>query len=137
MAKFKMELPVELMKAFKDLEADCDEIFEEMTEAGAEVALHNIEHNMPASFRDSDIKNCLGIRDTEKTANQVSTRVDFRGDFTNENGQKENSALVAGVFEYGKSNFQKQPFMRKSFKKKQINDAMMKKQEELMKKYET
>ena len=77
---------------------------------------------------------CLKITKTYKTPSDdgINTKVGFFGYFKNENGRLTPAPLVANVFEYGRSNlpFPKQPFMRKSFKKKEIEDAMLKAQKQ-------
>ena len=102
-------------------------MFEEMTKAGAEVVYSNVKSNIPSSWRDSDIMNCLVISKTYKTPSDdgVNTKVMFSGYFKNRNGVKTPAPLVANVFEYGSSKVDKQPFLRKSFKKAQIEKAML------------
>ena len=127
MARFDSELPTELLKVFDELETNCEEIFGNMTKAGAEVTLNNIKSNIPKSFADSNIMNCLKITRVYKTPtdNGINTKVGFFGYFTNKNGVKTPAPLVANVFEYGSSKFTKQPFFRRSFKKAQIEKAML------------
>lgn len=127
MARFKMELPKEIMDDFKKIYDDSEEIFGEMTKAGAEVALENIKANIPASFRDSNIMNCLKVTRTYRTPSDdgINTKVGFYGYFTNRNGVRTPAPLVANVFEYGKTNFPKQPFLRRSFSKAKIEKAML------------
>lgn len=127
MAKFVFNIPKELMKDFQKIYDNIDEIFGAMTEAGADVVLSNIKANVPASFRDSDIMNCLQVTKTYKTPSDdgINTKVGFYGYFTNENGVRTPAPLVANVFEYGSVKFQKQPFLRKSFSKAKIEKAML------------
>lgn len=127
MAKFELQLPNELIKEFEQLNKKSDEMFEEMTKAGAEVVYSNVKSNIPSSWRDSDIMNCLVISKTYKTPSDdgVNTKVMFSGYFKNKNGVKTPAPLVANVFEYGSSKVDKQPFLRKSFKKAQIEKAML------------
>lgn len=127
MAKFELQLPNELIKEFEQLNKKSDEMFEEMTKAGAEVVYSNVKSNIPSSWRDSDIMNCLVISKTYKTPSDdgVNTKVMFSGYFKNRNGVKTPAPLVANVFEYGSSKVDKQPFLRKSFKKAQIEKAML------------
>ena len=132
MAKFGLELPTEIMKDFQKIHKDADKIFGEMTKAGAEVVESNIRANVPKSIRNSKMMNCLKITKVYKTPSDdgINTKVGFYGYFQNEDGKTVPAPLVANVFEYGRSNlpFPKQPFMRKSFKKKEIEDAMLKAQ---------
>ena len=58
-------------------------------------------------------------------------KVAFYGYFINENGVRTPAPLVVNVFEYGSSKFAKRPFFRRSFKKSQIESAMLKAQKEL------
>ena len=132
MAKFSLELPTEIMKDFQKIYKDADNIFGEMTKAGAEVVESNIRANVPKSIRNSKMMNCLKITKTYKTPSDdgINTKVGFYGYFQNEDGKTVPAPLVANVFEYGRSNlpFPKQPFMRKSFKKGEIEQAMLKAQ---------
>lgn len=133
MAKFELQLPSEIMKDFEKVYGSTDKIFGGMTKAGAEVVLQNVQANMPESFKKSKIKNCLKITQTYKTPSDggINTKVAFYGYFINERGVKTPAPLVANVFEYGRSNFPKRPFMRKSFSKKKIEAAMLEAQKKL------
>lgn len=127
MAKFVFELPKEIMKDFQKIYDDSEQIFGAMTKAGADVVLSNIKANVPASFKNSDIMNCLQVTKTYKTPTDdgINTKVGFYGYFINENGVRTPAPLVANVFEYGSVKFQKQPFLRKSFSKAKIEKAML------------
>ena len=132
MAKFELQLPNEIIKDFQKIYNNTDQIFGEMTKAGAEVVEKNIIANVPPSIRNSKMMDCLKVTKVYKTPSDdgINTKVGFYGYFQNENGKLTPAPLVANVFEYGRSNlpFPKQPFMRKSFKKKEIEDAMLKAQ---------
>ena len=132
MAKFQLELPTEIMKDFQKIYNNADEIFGEMTKAGAEVVKHNIRANVPKSIQNSNMMRCLKITKTYKTPSDdgINTKVGFYGYFQNKDGKTVPAPLVANVFEYGRSNlpFPKQPFMRKSFRKGDIEQAMLKAQ---------
>lgn len=127
MARFEMQLPKEIMDDMKYIYDNAEEIFGQMTEAGAEVAMSNIKANVPASFKNSDIMHCLKITKTYKTPSDdgINNKVGFYGYFTNHNGVKTPAPLVANVFEYGSTKFVKKPFLRKSFNKAQIEKAML------------
>ena len=129
MARFEMQLPDEIMKDFQKIYQNSEQIFGEMTKAGAEVAMSNIKANVPASFRDSNIMSCLKMTKTYKTPSDdgINTKVGFYGYFLNKNGVRTPAPLVANVFEYGRSNapFPKKPFLRKSFNKGKIEKAML------------
>lgn len=129
MAKFNMELPSEIMKDFQKIYDNADDIFGEMTKAGAEVVENNIKANVPQSIQNSNMMNCLKITKVYKTPSDdgINTKVGFYGYFKNKDGKIVPAPLVANVFEYGRSNlpFPKHPFLRKSFKKAQIEKAML------------
>jgi len=127
MAKMNMVLPDEVMKEFKKVYDNADKIFGEMTEAGAKVVYSNLNANVPSSFKDSNIMKCLKITRTYKTPSDsgINTKVGFYGYFVNKNGIRTPAPLVANVFEYGSSKFQKQPFLRRAFRKNQIEQAML------------
>lgn len=134
MAKFKMELPTDIIKQFDSVGKNTEKIFGSMTKAGAEVVEHNIISNVPDAIKNSKMMNCLRITKTYKTPSDdgINTKVGFYGYFENEDGRVVPAPLVANVFEYGRSNapFPKHPFMRKSFRKNEIEEAMLKAQRE-------
>ena len=132
MAKFEMQLPKEIMKDIEYINQNSDKIFGEMTKAGAEVVIKNVRTNIPKGFANSDIMNCLKITKIYKTPTDdgINTKVAFYGYFINENGVRTPAPLVANVFEYGSSKFTKRPFFRRSFKKSQIEQAMLQAQKE-------
>ena len=126
---FKMELPTEIIKDIEKISGDCEEIFGAMTRAGAEVVDSNIKANIPQSIRESNMMDCLKVTKTYKTPSDdgINTKVGFYGYFINEDGKRVPAPLVANVFEYGRSSapFPKHPFLRKSFRKKEIEEAML------------
>ena len=130
MAKFKMELPRDIVEQMEKLEANMDDIFGEMTQAGAEVVLRNIKANCPQGIRESNMMQNLVMTKVYKTPSDdgINTKVAFYGYFENENGERIPAPLVGNVFEYGRSGlpFPKQPFMRQSFNEGQIRAAMLK-----------
>ena len=129
MARFEMQLPDEIMKDLRTIYDNADQIFGEMTKAGAEVALANVRANAPASLQDSNIMQCLKITRTYKTPSDdgINTKVGFFGYFKTKDGRTLPAPLIANVFEYGRSNlpFPKQPFLRRSFRKGQIEKVML------------
>ena len=135
MAKFSLEIPSDIIKDIQGLEKNTDEIFGGMTQAGARVVETQIRENAPQSIKHSEMMNCLKVTKVYKTPSDdgINTKIAFYGYFTDKNGRKKAAPLVANVFEYGRSTseFPKQPFMRKSFKKKEIEEAMMRAQKEL------
>ena len=134
MAKFNLELPSDIMRDFQNIMNDSDKIFGAMTQAGAEVVEKNIISNLPDAIRKSNMMKCLKKTKVYKTPSDdgINTKVGFFGYFENEDGKTVPAPLVANVFEYGRSNapFPKHPFMRKSFKKNEIEQAMLKAQKE-------
>ena len=135
MAKFSLEIPSDIIKDIQRLEKNTDEIFGGMTQAGAKVVETQIRENAPQSIKHSEMMNCLKVTKVYKTPSDdgINTKIAFYGYFTDKGGRKKAAPLVANVFEYGRSTseFPKQPFMRKSFKKKEIEEAMMRAQKEL------
>ena len=101
MAKFVMQLPTEIIKDLEYINGNSEKIFGDMTKAGADVTLNNIKSNIPKSFADSNIMNCLKITRVYKTPtdNGINTKVGFFGYFTNKNGVKTPAPLVANVYE--------------------------------------
>lgn len=134
MAKFSIELPTDIVKQMQRIHDDSDKIFGEMTRAGAEVVESNIVANVPDSIRKSKMMKCLKVTKTYKTPSDdgINTKVGFYGYFENEDGKIVPAPLVANVFEHGRSNlpFPKHPFLRKSFKKSEIEQAMLKAQKQ-------
>ena len=132
MAKFEMQLPTDIMRDIQRLSDNVDQIFGEMTQAGAEVVKKNIIANVPEGIKTSKMMSCLRLTKVYKTPSDdgINTKVGFFGYFQNEDGKTVPAPLVANVFEYGRSNspFPKQPFMRKSFTKSAIEQAMLKAQ---------
>lgn len=127
MAKFKEELPNDIIKQVATLEKNVTTMIEEMTRAGAEVAYKNIKSNLPKSFYGSQILKNLVITKTYKTSDgSIATKIGVYGYFKNQKGKETPAPLVANLFEYGSraGNYPKKPFFRKSFKKKQIESAM-------------
>lgn len=134
MARVKVELPTEVLKDIEFISKNSKKIFGNMTKAGAEVAYKNIVNNVPAGMKQSsELMNCLKITKIYETPSDqaINTKVMFSGYFTNENGVKTPAPLVANIFEYGRSfeskhgGIVKQPFLRRSFNKNQIERAML------------
>lgn len=136
MARMEVELPTELMKVFEELGDDTQKMLEEMTQEGAKTVLANVKANVPASFHSSGIMRCLKITRPYYTPSDGgrNTKVAFYGYFENEDGKRTPAPLVCNLFEYGRSNspYPKHPFMRRSFKKGQIEAAMMKVQDKYL-----
>lgn len=129
MAKFRMELPTELMQVFQNLDKNSEKMIGEMCEAGAEVVKQTMEANMPDSlFYGLGANNIVTSR-IYKTPSDggINCQAMVVGYFTNKNGKKTPAPLVANMFEYGsrQREYPKHPFLRKSFRKAQIEKAML------------
>lgn len=133
MAKFHSELPNDLMKVFEDLETNCDDMFGEMCKAGAEVVHAKVKANMGKVFKSTkSLEKGLKITRVYKTPSDdgINVHVGFYG-YT-EDGVP--IPLIAQAREYGTSRGEaKKPFFRKSFKKKEIEQAMQKVQDKYIK----
>lgn len=129
MARFELQLPTEIMKDIQKIYDKADDIFGAMTDAGADVVMQNIKNNAPQGIKDSPMMKNLKKTKVYKTPSDggINTKVGFYGYFVNRNGERIPAPLVANVFEYGRSTlpFPKQPFFRRSFKKVQIEKAML------------
>ena len=133
MARFQSELPYELMKVFEDLETNCDEMFGEMCKAGAEAVHKNVKAHMKDVFDTTDsLEQGLKITKVYKTPSDdgINVHIGFYG--YNDKGVP--IPLIANAREYGTSSGeQKKPFFRKSFKKKDIEQAMQTVQDKYIK----
>ena len=129
MAKFELELPDSIIDDLDHIYLNCDVIFGKMTMAGAEVVMKNVKKNIPKSFIGSNIMHCLYMTKPYKTPSDdgINTQVGFYGYFINKKGEKVPAPLVANVFEYGRSDatFTRHPFFRKSFRKDEVEKAML------------
>ena len=132
MAKFKAEIPTNLINAFKSLETNTDKMLEEMTKAGADVVANNMQGLAPEGLSDK-----IKVTRSYKTPSDggVNTKVYISGYFINRNGKETPAPLVANMFEYGSSKreYPKRPFLRRSFRKSQIEQAMKKVQDKYIK----
>lgn len=136
MARYRLELPTELMQTFKNLDANTEKMLGEMCQAGAEVVKETTWMNMPRGLRDA-----ISVNDNLITSRVYKTPSDdgincqcmIVGYFINEDGERTPAPLVANMFEYGSAlrKYPKHPFFRKSFRKAQIERAML----EVQKKY--
>ena len=143
MARFKLELPNDLIKEMKALEQNTEKMLGEMTEAGAEVVINNIRANVPQGIKNEpQIMSKLKLSKQYKTPTDdgINTKVAFyygegkKGYFKNRNGQEVPIDLVLKITEYGGKTreYPKRPFLRKSFKKAEIESAMLKVQEKYL-----
>ena len=153
MARFNAELPTELIKKFESLNINTTKMLGDMTKAGATVALNNMKGSAPLPEMASYAK----LSKTYKTPSDggINTKAYFSGylPFSTPNrkyfvrrGVKGGAVyktdkgvpvdFLAKVFEYGRSGreFPRKPFVRKSFNKVAITQAMEKEQENWFKK---
>ena len=133
MAKFKSELPNDLIKVFEDLETNCDDIFGKMCKAGAEVVYSKVKSNMSKAFKSTrSLEKGLKITRVYKTPSDdgINVHVGFYG--YNDEGVP--IPLIAQAREYGTSSGEaKKPFFRQSFNKKAIEQAMQQVQDKYIK----
>ena len=142
---FKLELPTEIMKDIEKVYKNTDEMLGEMTRAGAAVVEANMRTNAPDT-----IKQYVKTTRTYRTPSDdgINTKVIVKGyipfsdpnrkGFTRKGGGGDSyttekgvpSEFLAILYEHGRSTapFPKHPFLRKSFKKKEIEEAMLKAQ---------
>lgn len=137
MAKFRMEMPTELMQTFQNLDKNTEKMIGEMCEAGAQVVKENIETGMPDSlFNGLGADNIITSR-IYKTPSDggINCQAMVVGYFTNKDGKKTPAPLVANMFEYGSRSreYPKHPFLRKAFRKAQIEKAMINVQKKYIK----
>lgn len=139
MANFKEELPQELIKQFEGLEVNTTEMMQEMTKAGAKIVYRNVLSNMKKSFKSTkSLEKGLKITKVYRTSNdEISSKIAFYGYDKNKKTKKYPNGvpipLIALAREYGTSSGeQKKPFFRQSFKRKEIEDAMLKIQEKYL-----
>ena len=82
MAKFKAELPADLMKVFDELETNADIMMGEMCKAGAEVVYNNVKANMSKAFKSTEsLEKGLKITRVYKTPSDdgINVHVGFYG----------------------------------------------------------
>lgn len=150
MAKFKCELPTELINELTKLEKNTPKMMEEMTKAGAEVVRKNVISNMKSSFKDSGkLEPYLKVTRTYRTKDgSVNTKVGFYGYYkkgsktfslTSKKGETYSYdgipvPLIVRAREFGSSSGEaKRPFFRKSFNKAQIESEMLRIQKKYIK----
>ena len=142
MAKFQTEYAYDVIKEFEELGANCTKMFGEMTQAGAGVVYENVFRNMSGAF-DSTKSLDKGLKMTRvyKTPSDdgINTHIGFYGYVPDSPKTKRHPngtpiPLIAMAREFGTSRGEdKKPFFRKSFKKAEIEQAMMKVQEKYIK----
>lgn len=133
MAKFNAELPNDLLKMFDELEEDTPEMMGEMCKAGATVVYNKVVANLGKAFsRTATLLKGLKVTRVYKTPTDdgVNVHIGFYGYNTDKKTKAHPKGvpipLIAMAREYGTSSGEKKkPFLRKSFAKKDIEQAMM------------
>ena len=133
MAKFNAELPNDMIKAFEELETNVPEMMGEMCKAGAEVVYKKVVSGLSKAFaRTETLLKGLKITKVYKTPTDdgINVHIGFYGydkdKVTKAHPKGVPIPLIAMAREYGTSSGEKKkPFFRKSFSKKDIEQAMM------------
>jgi hypothetical protein len=132
-AKFKAELPNDLMKVFEDLETNSSIMMGEMCKAGAAVVYDKVVSGLGKAFKRTDtLLKGLKVTKVYETSSDdgINVHIGFYG-YDAESASKaypkgKPIPLIAMAREYGTSSGEKKkPFFRKSFAKKEIEQAMM------------
>jgi len=153
MAKFNQVLPDDVIKEFKKLDKNTEKMLGEMTNAGAEIAYKNVVQNMKRAFKTPDeLISKLKITKVYRTPSDsgINTKVAVYGyikpgkKFKRKNSYKKSSGktyesngvpapLVVIQREYGNSRGEKKmPIFRPSFKKSELEPAMLKVQDKYL-----
>ena len=144
MAKFKAELPNDLIKVFDELETNSSIMMGEMCKAGAKVVYDKVVSNMKKAFDPSRVDSLLkGLKVTKVYETQSDDGINVHIGFYGYDGvptkqypQGTPIPLKAMAREYGTHGGeweQKKPFLRPSFNKKDIEQAMMEVQNQYIK----
>ena len=130
MAEFIFNVNDKFVKDIEKIYNDSEKMFGSMTKVGAVTVRKNVRRNAPSSFKKSRIMNHLKVTKTYRTPSDggINNKVGFYGYFTNHRGRRTPAPLVVKVFEYGKTNFLKRPFFRKSFDRSQLYKVMLEQQ---------
>ena len=141
MAKFFGEIPNDLVKVFDELETDAPEMMGKMCQAGARAVYNNVVKHLGTAFkRTQTLLKGLKITKVYKTPSDdgINVHVGFYGynkdKITNAHPKGVPIPLIAMAREYGTSSGEDaKPFLRKSFKKKEIEAAMLEVQKQYIK----
>lgn len=137
MASFVGGLPTDLIKMFSELDVNTEQMLADMVKAGAEVVKQNVGDKIPKDFG-KVAKDNIKITRVYKTPTDdgINCQVMVSGYFVNQDNKVTPAPLVANLFEYGRSTspYPKKPFLRASFKKSQIEQAMEKIQDQYINK---
>lgn len=153
MAKFNQVLPDDVIKEFKKLDKNTEKMLGDMTKAGAEIVYKNVVQNMKRAFKTPDeLISKLKITKVYHTPSDsgINTKVAVYGyikpnkKFKRKNSYKKSSGktyesngvpapLVVIQREYGNSRGEKKmPIFRPSFKKSELEPAMLKVQDKYL-----
>ena len=141
MAKFHAELPNDLVKVFDELETNAPEMMGKMCKAGATVVYSNIVKHLGKAFkRTATLLKGLKVTKVYKTPSDdgINVHIGFYGynkdKITDAHPKGVPIPLIAMAREYGTSSGEDaKPFLRKSFKKKEIEAAMLEVQSQYIK----
>ena len=140
MAKFFGELPNDLIKTFDELETNTPLMMGEMCKAGARVVYNKVVKNLGKAFaRTSTLLKGLKITKVYKTSDDgINVHIGFYGYNTDKKTNKHPKGvpipLIAMAREYGTASGEDAvPFLRKSFAKKDIEEAMLEVQKQFIK----
>ena len=141
MAKFNAELPNDLIQTFDELETNAEIMMGEMCRVGAEVVHSKVISNIKKSFSSTGAL-MKGLKVTRVYKTPTDDGINVHIGFYGYDEDKKTKAhpkgvpipLIAMAREYGTSSGEKRkPFLRKSFAKKEIEQAMMEVQEKYIK----
>ena len=134
MAKFFGELPNDLIKVFDELETNAPEMMGKMCKAGATVVYKKVASNLGKAFQNTESL-LKGLKITKVYETQSDDGINVHVGFYGYDGKPTKQypkgtpiPLKAMAREYGTHGGdweQKKPFFRKSFSKKDIEQAMM------------
>lgn len=141
MAKFFGELPSDLIKVFDEMETNAPEMMGKMCKAGATVVYNKVVANLGKSFKTTkSLLKGLKVTRVYKTPSDdgINVHIGFYGydtdKITNAHPKGVPIPLIAQAREHGTSSGeQKKPFFRKSFSKKEIEQAMLEVQNQYIK----
>ena len=133
MAKFNAELPNDLIKVFDELETNAPIMMGEMCKAGATVVYNKVVANLGKAFKTTKaLLKGLKITKVYNTPSDdgINVHIGFYGydkdKITNAHPNGVPIPLIAMAREYGTSSGEdEKPFLRKSFSKKDIEQAML------------
>ena len=132
MAKFNAELPNDLIKVFDELETNSSIMMGEMCKAGATVVYDKVVSGLGKAFKSTEsLLKGLKVTKVYETPSDDGINVHigfygYDGEPTKQYPKGTPIPLKAMAREYGTSSGeQKKPFLRKSFAKKDIEQAMM------------